>query len=476
MAQITKSNSIIPDDLSVYKTRIKRLFGGIFVPGREIFIARAPARLDVMGGIADYSGSVVLESTLREATIVGVQKRIDRRILIRSLGIEDQGFAGIVEYHLDDFFSAGRLKTYDVLYEEFKKDEKKRWAAYLLGAFAVLLAEGLIEKFDHGASIGVSSNIPLGVGISSSAALEIATMYAIQHAYQISLDSFQLARSCQIVENQIVGAPCGIMDQVSSAMGQKGSLLLLRCQPHELLKMITIPKGFQFVGINSGVRHAINGSRYTDARVATFMGRRIIFNRTQKYAGQIPYGGYLCNVPIDEWTENLKKLVPAKIYGNEFLEKYQFHDDPATHVEPEKRYQPRSRTEHPIMENARVLRLVELLEASGSTSDEARMVEAGQLMYESHLSYDKNCGLGAKETDLLVQLVKAQGPERGLYGAKITGGGSGGTVAILAGSGTSDILYNIAAQYYDATKLKPDLFFDSSPGALEKGMTSISFD
>jgi len=476
MTQMTKSNIMVPEDLNVYKARIKRLFGGIFVPGREIFIARAPARLDVMGGIADYSGSVVLEGTLREAIIVGVQKRIDRRILIRSLGIEDQGFAGIVEYHLDDFFSAGRLKTYDVLHEEFNRDEKKRWAAYLLGAFAVLLAEGLIEKFDHGASIGVSSNIPLGVGISSSAALEIATMYAIQHAYQISLDSFQLARSCQIVENQIVGAPCGIMDQITSAMGLKGSLLMLRCQPHELLKMVSVPKGFQLVGINSGIRHFINGSRYMDARVAAFMGRRIIFNRSQKYAGQIPYGGYLCNVTVEEWTDALRKTVPAKLFGKEFLEKYQFHDDPATHVDPEKRYQPRSRTEHPIMENSRVLRFAELLDGSAGASDEARMVEAGQLMYESHTSYDKNCGLGNKNTDLLVQLVKAHGPEKGLYGAKITGGGSGGTVAILAGTGTNDILHNIAAQYYDATKIKPDLFVDSSPGALELGIDSTSFD
>ncbi len=475
MAQQTKSSTFAPDDLNVYKSKIKRLFGGIFVPGREIFIARAPARLDVMGGIADYSGSAVLEGTLRQATIVGVQKRIDRRILIRSLGIEDQGLAGIVEYHLDDFFAAGRLKSYDVLYEEFRKDEKKRWAAYILGAFAVLLAEGLIEKFDHGASIGVSSNIPLGAGISSSAALEVASMYAIQTAYQIALDGFQLARSCQIVENQIVGAPCGIMDQVSTAMGLNGSLLLLRCQPHELLRMVTIPKGFQFVGINSGIRHSINDFRYTDARVATFMGRRIIFNRTQKYAGQIPYGGYLCNVPVEEWNGTLRKIVPAKLLGKEFLEKYQFHDDPATQVDPEKRYQPRSRTEHPIMENSRVLRFVELLDGSSGSSDESRMVEAGQLMYESHASYDKNCGLGHKNTDLLVKLVQAQGPGRGLYGAKITGGGSGGTVAVLAGTGTDDVLHNIAARYYDATKVRPDLFVGSSPGALELGITSVIF-
>jgi galactokinase len=465
-----------PEDLNAYTTRIKRLFGGVFAPGREIFVARAPGRLDVMGGIAEYSGSVILESTLKEATIVGVQKRNDRRILLRSLGIENKGFAGIVEFHLDDFYSSGKVKSYDALHAELGTNSQKSWAAHIVGAFAVLLTEGLIERFDQGASIAVDSSIPLDAGVGSSAALEVAAFYAIQHAYNLPLDNFQLTRSCQIIENQIIGMPSGIMDQVSSAMGQKGNLLMMRCQPHELLKMVSVPKGFQFVGINSGIRHPASCTRYRDARVATFMGRRMIFSRVQKYAGQIPYGGYLCNIPIDEWNDGLRKQVSGKILGQEFLDKYQFHDDPATQVEPEKRYNPRSRAEHAIMENARTLRLGELLEGTDGASDEDRMIEAGRLIYESHQSYDKNCGLATKETDLIVRLAKEQGPEKGVYGAKVTNKGSGGTVVILSAANSNDVVRNIAAEYMDATKREPDLFFGSSQGAFEMGMTSVSFE
>ena len=465
----------LPEDLQAYKKQIKRLFGGIFAPGRKIFIARVPGRLDVMGGIADYSGSTVLELPLQPATIVGVQQRRDRRILVRSLS-EANKFSEIFEYHLDDFYQDGKLKPFETLRNEFAAQPQHRWAAYVVGAFAVLLSEGLVDEFENGANIGIKSNIPFGVGISSSAALEVATMFALQHAFSIKLEKFQIARASQIVENQIVGAPCGIMDQVTCVMGEKGKLLALRCQPHELLKMIPVPKGYQFVGINSGVKHTVNGTRYVNARVSTFMGRKIIFSQVPASDNDLPYGGYLCNVTPEEWDSTFRKIVPSRLRGQEFIEKYHSHDDPATQIEPEKYYKPKSRTEHAIMENSRVHEFIELLESANEKADEMKIIHAGELMYQSHESYSKNCGLGAKETDLLVDLVKVRGPENGFYGAKITGGGSGGTVAILAAQGTNDIIQNIAAQYYDETKIEPDIFFGSSPGAFQLGVVQTIFE
>jgi len=471
-----KRHEIYPDDLLEYKSKVKLWFGGLFAPGRDIYIARAPARLDVMGGIADYSGSVVLQGTLNEATIVGVQRRRDKRILIKSTGIEKEGFQTIVNYHLENFYESGALKSFDKIQNDLKKDPKCSWAAYVLGAFPVLVKEKIVNNFNSGATICIKSNIPIGAGVASSASLEIATMLAIKSAYDLIFDAFQLSLYCQMVENFIVGAPCGIMDQMASAMGKKNRLLALRCQPHELLKMVAIPPDVQIMGINSRVKHQVGGAHYSKTRIATFMGKKIIFSYLKEKAIHNPYNDYLCNVSTQEWTEKYKSVVPEQITGKEFIEKYETHEDTATTIKPEKTYYPQRTAEHPIYENFRTQKFIKLLETDSPGDSRENLIQAGKLMYESHESYSNNCDLGAGETDIIVDLVKKLGTENGFYGAKITGGGSGGTVAILADKNVDDILKNIATRYHDKTKLQPYIFWGSSPGALELGTIVTKFD
>jgi galactokinase len=455
-------------DLSLFKSHLKRNFGGLFAPGREILITRAPARLDIMGGIANYSGSVVLECPLAEATIVAVQKRRDRRVLVKSMNIEKYGFTPIYDFHLDSFYHTGKVKTYENLRKLFSSNEKTKWAAYVLGAFVVLLREHLADQFREGVTIGIQSSVPFGIGIASSASLEVAAMLAITRTYGLDLNDFQIARTCQIVENYVAGAACGIMDQVTSSMGQKDKILAMRCQPHELLDYIPIPQNIFIAGINSGLQHTVAEPQYTDTRAATFMGRRILFDSIGSTTRE-PYDGYLCNVSLEEWNTKYKKIVPVHMKGREFIERYKNPGDPATKIDPEKTYHVKSCTEHPINENHRAMEFLNLLKNYGDSHDESHLADMGRLMYESHESYSKNCGLSCKETDLIVSLVKEYGVDHGLYGAKITGGGSGGTVAVLAAKGTQDIIRKISAQYSSLTNQKVDLFFKSGPGALEHG-------
>ncbi|MBN2413878.1 GHMP kinase [candidate division KSB1 bacterium] len=471
-----KRQVLYPDDLLEYKSKVKLWFGGLFAPEREIFIARAPARLDVMGGIADYSGSVVLQGTLNEAAIVGIQRRRDKRLLVKSTGIEKEGLQTIINYHLDEFYESGKLKSFETIKNDFKKDPQCSWVAYVLGAFPVLLKEKIINNFASGATICIKSNIPIGAGVASSAALEVATMLALKFAYDLSFDAFQMSKYCQMVENFIVGAPCGIMDQMASSMGKQNRLLALRCQPHELLKMVVIPSNIQLIGIHSRVKHHIGGSLYSQTRVATFMGKKIIFSYLKEKSIHNPYNDYLCNVSTEEWTEKYKSVVPEQIRGDEFIEKYETHEDPATKIEPGKTYYPQKTAEHPVFENFRNQKFIKLLETYFPGDSKENLIQAGNLMYESHDSYSDNCGLGAKETDIIVNLVKKLGPEKGFYGAKITGGGSGGTVAILADKNVDDTLKNIATRYHDMTKLKPYIFWGSSPGALELGTIVTKFE
>ncbi|NLP09236.1 hypothetical protein GX408_02450 [bacterium] len=462
-----------PEDLKRFGGHLKTNLGGIFSPRREIFVARAPARLDIMAGLSDYAGATVLSTPLREAALVAVQKRRDRRVVIRNLNLNRERVLNC-EYRLDDLYEDGHLKPYPLLQRQFAQDANNRWLGHVVGAIAVLQHEGFVKQWETGLSIAISSTIPPASSAASSAALQVANMLAIKGAFALDLDGFQIALACQILENRIMGMPCGITTHLAVALGQNNRTMVLHCQPHELVKMMSLPPEVQWVGIFSGVMSPQRESRYRDLRIASFMGRKMILHHSGA-SDEAMRMGYLCNTDPAQWEQQLRKQVLMKITGQEFIKRFATHDDPATVINLEKRYQPRTATEHHLSDHARSERCAELLDATLHPSQQS-LLEAGQLMYESHQSYQERCGLGSKETDLLVDLIKAQGPEKGLYGAKTTGWGCGGTVAVLAAKGSEDVLQNLISRYRHLTNSEPYLFFGSSCGAIEMGVIQMVFD
>ncbi|MBN1782451.1 GHMP kinase [bacterium] len=456
-------------DLQQFKYEIYNSFRDVFDPARSVFAVRAPARLDVIGGIADYSGSVVLESTLSQSTVVGIQRRSGRQMVIRSLNIRQEDAETTVQLPLDDIFEMSIPEAQDY----FRKNSRIHWAAYVAGSIPVLRDAGVMKTLPDGMSIGILSNIPIGAGVSSSASLEVASMLAVLKLCGLTLDPECLPELSQQVENEVVGAPCGIMDQMTATFGRSSTLFRLKCQPHEILDPVNIPAGIHFYGINSAVRHSVEGCAYKNTRIGTFMGRKIIFEHRKNEDHFTSQNGYLCNVTPEEWRLRYQSLVPESISGKAFIREYGTHDDHATAVAPDQVYYPRKRTSHPIHENARVVRFAEIMERLTQEKEESLLIEAGELMLASHRSYSENCDMGSGETDLLVGLVMERGAGKGLYGAKITGGGSGGTVAIMAREGSDALIQEIAGLYVEQTGLKPDIFSGSSPGAHYTPVTEV---
>ena len=420
-----------------------------------VTLTRAPGRLDVMGGVADYSGSLVAEMTIAEAALVALAPRTDRVLRVWSRGIESESLTPQVTASLDDFYSPdGRLLSYSALRSALRANPKARWAAYIFGCVSVLLAEGIVPIFPSGANLILDSRVPLGAGVSSSAAIEVAAMQALNAAYGLSLDGVTLARLCQIVENKAVGAPCGIMDQMTSALAVPNSLLLIVCQPHEVQGTQALPGGVKVYGINSNVKHSIGGTAYTRARVAAFMGRKIM---GENHLALLPAA------KMPAWERRL----PAIISGADYLASHGETGDSITTVDPYLFYSVRASTRHGVLENDRVQRFVHALALNRGT---ASLERAGTLMYESHASYSQ-IGLGCAETDRLVNLGRAAGPAKGIYGAKITGGGSGGTVAFLTcGEQAKQTIHEIAEAYQQQTELMPQIFEGGlSPGAMAFG-------
>ncbi len=469
-----------------FEGRILNELQGFFDSASPIAGARAPGRLDVMGGVADYSGSVVLEMPIAEAAYAAWQWRDDRLLRILSVAPETEGFQPYVEVSLDALITTeGRLRPVEEVRATLSKDSRTRWASYIVGCFYMMIhaytkvSQGRVDSRlgERGANILLESDVPLGAGVSSSAAIEVATMHALSEAAGIHPSDLTLAAWCQKAENFIVGAPCGIMDQVTSALGAEGMLLALRCQPHHHLGNYRIPRGWRFVGIDSRVKHSVGGSAYTKARVGAFMGLKVI----QLESGGKLLENYLCQMKPDEFAM-YRELIPDTILGAEYKALYGLLPDTVTRVVPEETYHPRLCAEHPILENERVMKLMAVLryveecELTGEdTQDPAILWEAGQLMYAAHASYSDRLNLGSAETDLLVHLVKKRGAESGLFGAKITGGGAGGTVAVLClDSPEADrALQGVCEEYQRQTQAEPYLFLGSSPGALSFGARMI---
>ncbi len=456
-----------------------------FLPGLPIRVSRAPGRLDVMGGIADYTGSVVLEMPLDRAAAVALQPRTDRNVQVFSFNLLDEHLPFTLSVPLESLarHSADELRI------EFNQPGR-RWAAYMVGCLFVLHERRYIDLNDpnhRGLNIALLSTVPQGAGVSSSAAVEVATMMNLADHFAVreQLNPMTLAVLCQEVENRIVGAPGGIVDQITSCAGTEGKLFRLLCQPHELLADLALPEDIRVLGIDSGVRHS-DGGQYGNVRTAAFMGHRIILDRMREFGRRAnrtlegdPMNGYLANLNPEDYKKYFRPALPDALTGADFLERYGETVNPVSIVNPDETYTIRSATDHHVLEAMRVRHFVEFAEqvAAMSPDDPARrgvLDKAGHLMYASDFAYHHDAGLGAPECALLVDAVRRR-EHLGLYGARITGGGLGGTVAILADiSDSSDrAIAAIVDEYRLQTGRHGQSFSASSPGAWTTGSATI---
>ena len=446
-------------------------FAGFFNSG-EVWVARVPARLDVMGGIADYSGANVCETVLGHGMLMALQARTDRTLRIRSAQVGPRSLPVETRIPLDYFTTGGAVGNYAQVRELCHANPISSWAAYIGGSIFTLLKEESIE-LPFGFSFLLLSAVPMNVGIGSSAAVEIGTLSCLNAYLNLQLDGARIARLGQMAENHVVGAPCGIMDQIAVASGLEGRLTHILCRPGSIVSEVEIPPGTGFVGINSMVRHSVAGNAYGNVRIGAFMGKKII-NELRAKTGRAALN-YLTEISSDELKLEYQPQIPETILGSDFLAKYKTHDDPVTTIQPDATYRVAGPTRHPVGENARVLKFIEALRAA-SGGDERACVVAGEMMYGAHESYRDNCRLSVPEVNFLVEAVQKRGAKAGLYGAKITGGGTGGTVAVFGKiEALKKHIPQIAVEFSRRVGVSPDIFEGTSPGAIEFGAKRYAF-
>jgi L-arabinokinase len=357
----------------------------------------APGRLDLLGGVADYAGSLVLEAPTQLGTTVHA----------RPAGALVVGEACFTPPELRELAALPYPDVRDAI------ARFPRWTHYLLGVAIVLVRHGVIDA--PAAVLTVSSTLPQSVGVSSSAALEVATARALG-AHDV--DPVLLALLCQEAENHVVGAPCGVMDQVTVATGAPGTVLPILCRPASVGTPIVLPPGLEVVGWPTGAAHDVSGGPYRRARVAAFMGKRIV-------------EGTQCT-GVD-WISELPAAVAAElpegVDGWAFLDRWGPTDDVVTTVDPDETYPVRAATRFGVEEHRRTRAGLAALRAGDAAA-------LGPLMAASHAGYDA-MGLGHPAASAA---VAAALEHRGVYGARSSGGGSGGTVVVLCETSALDQL------------------------------------
>ena len=359
-------------------------------------VGRASGRLDLLGGVADYAGALVLEQpTLAETTVTAVP----------AAAFE----VGDVRLRPDELAALAALDDAGVRREIAGFD---RSTHYPIGVVVLLVRAGIIEA--PAVRLEIESTVPIAMGVSSSAALEVATARAL--GADDRLDALALATLCQAAENHIVGAPCGIMDQVAVAVGHPGAVLPILCRPASVDESIPLPQGVELVGWPSGAAHDVAGDPYGQARCASFMGRRIA---EDALGAPVPWTA--------EIPERIVDTLPERLIGAEFLDRWGDHGDPLSTVDPAVAYPVRAAACFGGAEHRRSQTAVAALRR-GDTAALAPLLAA------SHAGYTA-MGLGHPATDAVVEQAIAR---PGVHAARVSGGGCGGTVVVVCDRGALD--------------------------------------
>lgn len=364
--------------------------------GRSGRVAFAPGRINLVGEHTDYSAGFVLPASLALGTWTVAAPRADRVIRV---------------------FSEGQPEIETLPLDVAPRAARKSWSDYVTGVAWALQQAGCKLR---GADLLITSDVPMGSGLSSSAALEVSVAHALLTVAEASLSPLEIARACQRAENDFVGARCGIMDQFAATHGEPGRALLLDCADYSW-KSAPLPTTHFFVVANTMVRHALAHGEYNVRRAESeelvdFMLRCM------------PQRSRLAELTDAEMNELIREL-------------------PATLAR---------RLRHVVSENRRVHEAYAALESGN-------VALLGRLLAASHESLRNDYQVSCRELDLLVEIAR---DVPGVVGARMIGGGFGGcTLSLVEAEHVENLLDRLRLNYVQSTGKEPATYICEFGGA-----------
>ena len=359
------------------------------ITSAPVRVFRAPGRVNLIGDHTDYNDGFVMPAAIAFYTWVAVAPRSDRVLSVRS-----ENFPDGRSYKLDDI----------------QPGPTQHWSDYVRGV------AGVMERSGHrlsGADLLVLGEVPIGSGLSSSAAIEVSTAVALLAVSGLHADRVAIAKYGQLAEHEYVGTRCGIMDQFISANGREGHALMLDCRSLEF-RLAPIASSVALVVCNTLVKHQLATGEYNVRRAECEAGVR-----------------------------HMAQSRPAiKALRDATLEDLAVAGADLTTVI-------RNRCRHVITENARV-------QAAAAALEKNDLAEFGTLMFESHASLRDDYQVSCAELDVMVELARAQ---EGVYGARMTGGGFGGcTVNLVKAESVEAFRVAVSEAYRKSTGRTPEIY------------------
>ena len=362
-------------------------------------IYRVPGRVNLIGEHTDYNDGFVMPAAIDLYTRVAIKPRGDRTLRIHS-----ENYSESCEFDLDEPAPIAR----------------GHWSDYVCGVAVILEHAGYRLR---GADLAISSDVPIGAGLSSSAAIEVAAGLAVLENSGIEIDRVELAKLCRQAENEFVGIRCGIMDQFISCCGRAGTALMLDCRSLEY-RLLPIPGHVRLVICNTMVKHELAASEYNTRRVECEAAVRY-------FAERLPVVRALRDVTLDDLARLDGELSDALM----------------------------RRCRHVISENARV--------AEAANAFEVGDLEVlGRLMAESHCSLRDDYQVSCEELDVMIELASQV---EGVYGSRMTGGGFGGcTINLVNADRVAQFEESITRGYQQATGISPQIIVCSAAGGARR--------
>lgn len=402
------------------------------LPGSGGVLVRASIPLNVMGGIAECAGALLLHSMLAETVSVAVRPNAAGQVLIHWCEPEQQDGAPPFHASITDFQTTGRqfLPAADIV-ERFGRKLSRPGLA-LLAALVEGLREGLLPPSEAGWRLGGVGCPGLSTVSAVKAPLVTALLQAASTVAGVKADPRRIAEIAVTVQQDWLGWPVGVGDAHAATTDSAIGLLQFRSDARCSAGFINLPADLEIVAVDCGAEAA--DARLTNQRVraAATMGRVLVQRIMEHDTGDLGrWTGHLSGLSMTDYVGRFRDRLPTKMKGREFLDRFGDPGDAQAPLEPGYLYKVRSRTEHMVYEHARATHFAELLSRGVRTSDSQAFVDAGELMYASHWSYGQRCGLGGVETDFLVSQLRQAGKERDILGAKACGRGCGGMVAVL---------------------------------------------
>ncbi len=359
----------------------------------------APGRVNLIGEHTDYAEGFVMPVAIDFATLAGISPRTDGKVVL----------------YAENF---GEERTFDA--DALPAKASQHWSDYPLGVLAILQGEGhKIPAF----SLTLWGDVPLASGLSSSASVEVATMLAVASLMGVKYPGAVLARLCQRVENEFVGAMSGIMDQFISANGAENHALLLDCRDLSF-KLAPIPPHVALVIANTMVKHSVAGGEYTSRRAQVEEAAAVIGRHR-------PEVKFLRDATLEDLARWGSEMSPLAV----------------------------KRARHVISENARTV-------AAAAALMKGDLKELGRLMAEAHLSYSRDFEASCTEADAMVALAQDL---PGLIGARLTGGGFGGcTINLVEREHAADFSEELSARYATETGIVPQVMICHASGGAHK--------